>query len=66
MIVLVIDPGLAATGYGVVRKTGNNFECLDYGCVTTKPSEETPARLQVLYEAISSVIDRWNPALVVM
>ena len=66
MIVLGIDPGLAATGYGVVRKTGNNFECLDYGCATTKPGEAPPARLKALHEAISSVIDQWNPELVVM
>ena len=66
MIVIGIDPGLAATGYGVVRKTGNDFQCLDYGCVTTKPGEETPARLRILHEAIASVIDRWSPDLVVM
>ena len=66
MIVIGIDPGLAATGYGIVRKTGNEFECLDYGCVTTKPGEETPVRLRILHEAIASVIDRWAPDLVVM
>ena len=66
MIVLGIDPGLAATGFGVVRKAGSSFECLDYGCVTTKPGEETHARLKILHEAISSVIGRWAPDLVVM
>ena len=66
MIVLGIDPGLAATGFGVVRKAGSSFECLDYGCVTTKPGEETHARLRILHEAISSVIGRWSPDLVVM
>ena len=63
---LGIDPGLAATGYGVVRKAGNSFECLDYGCVTTKPGEEIAARLKALHHAISAVLARWTPDLVTM
>ena len=33
MIVLGIDPGTAALGYGIVERTGGVLRAVDYGCV---------------------------------
>ncbi len=66
MIILGLDPGLAATGYGVVRKVGRDPECLDYGCVSTAPKQATAARLKTIYDCVLSVIQRWSPDVVVL
>ena len=39
MIVLGIDPGTAAMGYGVVDRTGGRLRAIDYGCITTTPDQ---------------------------
>ena len=47
MIVLGIDPGLANTGYGIVRRAGSRFEVLAHGTIRTKaatPTEEHARR----------------------
>ena len=66
MIVLGLDPGLAATGYGVVARSGREIRCLDFGCITTSTREETAARLKQIYDGVSDVIQRWSPELVVL
>ena len=35
MIVLGIDPGTAALGYGIVERTGGRLRAVDYGCLET-------------------------------
>ena len=37
MIVLGIDPGTAATGYGIVERNGSKLRLIDYGCFETRP-----------------------------
>ena len=66
MIVLGLDPGLAATGYGVVAQSGREIRCLDFGCITTSTREETATRLKQIYDGITNVIERWSPELVVL
>ena len=39
MIILGIDPGLATTGYGVIKKKGNSFKLIDYDTITTSADE---------------------------
>ena len=35
MIVLGIDPGTAALGYGIVERTGGRLRAVDDGCLVT-------------------------------
>jgi crossover junction endodeoxyribonuclease RuvC len=56
VIVLGIDPGLANTGYGVVRRAGSRFEVLAHGTVRTKASTPTEERLLQLYEGLAAVL----------
>ena len=60
-IILGIDPGLANTGWGVVRQEGSRLTCLAYGCVTTPASWELSLRLGKIFEQISAVIERFHP-----
>lgn len=61
-VILGIDPGLAHTGWGVVRQDGPKLSCLAYGCVTTDAEYQLPQRLKKIYDQIDAVIDRFKPA----
>jgi crossover junction endodeoxyribonuclease RuvC len=63
VIVLGIDPGTAATGYGLVERTGSRLRAIDYGCVETRPEHELPQRLLQIHRAVSELIELHRPAL---
>lgn len=56
MIVLGIDPGLANTGYGVVRGSGSRVEALAWGTLRTTPRQAVEARLLTLNEGLAAVL----------
>ena len=59
--VLGIDPGIAATGWGVVEADGNKFKSIDYGFIKTISEDSTGKRLMIIYNTIREIIDRYNP-----
>jgi len=61
MIILGIDPGLATTGFGVVKKTGDKLECLDYGAIITSPDKKTGQRLNRLFIEVSKLLTKHSP-----
>ncbi len=63
MIVLGIDPGTAATGYGIVERNGSRLRAIDYGCVETRAGVELPQRLLEIHSAVSQLIELHRPAL---
>jgi crossover junction endodeoxyribonuclease RuvC len=64
VIVLGIDPGTAALGYGVVERTGSHLRAVDFGCITTSPDLSLPERLLIIHEAITEVIATHQPDVV--
>lgn len=46
MIILGIDPGIAITGFGLIEYSGNRFEVINYGAVTTDSKMPMPERLK--------------------
>ncbi|MDQ3937666.1 MAG: crossover junction endodeoxyribonuclease RuvC [Chloroflexota bacterium] len=63
MIVLGIDPGTAATGYGLVERSGSRLRALDYGCVETASELDPALRLLQVHSAVSDLIGLYQPAL---
>ncbi|MDA3939637.1 MAG: crossover junction endodeoxyribonuclease RuvC [Spirochaetia bacterium] len=59
--VLGIDPGLAATGWGIVEAEGNKFKLIDYGYIKTIPGDNPGKRLMIIYNTIREIIDKYNP-----
>ena len=45
MVILGIDPGLNATGYGIIQKKGNNLSLVDAGIIKTSSKKEISLRL---------------------
>ena len=66
MILLGIDPGLASTGFGVVRLDGTRLVCLDYGCLRTKSTTELGDRLLDIHSRVLALIRRHRPHRMVM
>ena len=62
MLVLGIDPGTAATGYGVGRGGGAALPVLvECGVIRTRPRDPLPARLREIYEGVHDLIERHKP-----
>lgn len=61
MIILGLDPGLAHTGWGVIRCVGSNLSYVACGRVSTSPKLPTPERLALLYTGIQSVVETHKP-----
>ncbi len=56
MIILGIDPGSLATGYGVVDLRGNRARRLAAGCVRPQRQAPLPARLLAIHTAVGAVM----------
>ena len=61
MLVLGVDPGLATTGYGLVRKIGGEIRAVAYGVVTTSAKRPLGERLQRIYQELSALIQLHRP-----
>ena len=53
MIVLGIDPGTAALGYGIVERTGSRLRLVDAGCLETPSHWSLPQRLLAIHRLVA-------------
>jgi crossover junction endodeoxyribonuclease RuvC len=65
MRILGIDPGTQVCGYGVIETHGRDVRALDYGVVRSS-SDSLPDRLRVIYEGLRTIIERFEPDVVVV
>ncbi len=62
MLTLGIDPGTATVGYGLVRELDDgSLQAVAYGVITTPPSLRMPERLQMIYDGLTTLIERHQP-----
>jgi crossover junction endodeoxyribonuclease RuvC len=61
MIVLGVDPGSLATGYGLVQNVGGRLRCVDAGVI--RSSGETPffERIHGIFRAMRDIMGRHMP-----
>lgn len=64
MIVLGVDPGTAALGYGIVEGTGSRLRAVDFGCLDTSPDEPLPQRLMAIHRLLGDLFALHRPDLV--
>ena len=66
-LILGSDPGTAITGYGVVAKEGGGAVSLvECGVVRTSSGEVLAVRIRDIYEAITTLITRHAPSVLVV
>lgn len=56
MIILGLDPGLAATGWGIIEASGNRLRHIAHGTVKTRPADTLADRLAAIYAGLETVI----------
>lgn len=68
MTVLGIDPGTAATGYGVLRPVDGprRAALVECGVIRTRPGDPLAVRLQEIYDGIVELIGRHQPTALVV
>jgi crossover junction endodeoxyribonuclease RuvC len=66
IVVMGIDPGLASTGFGVVRNSGGKMSALDGGVIEAAPDEPAEGRLARIHEAIAELLARHRPDAVAL
>ncbi|HEY7702093.1 MAG TPA: crossover junction endodeoxyribonuclease RuvC, partial [Candidatus Limnocylindrales bacterium] len=64
MIVLGIDPGTAALGYGIVESSRGRLRAIDHGCLVTSPDAPLPDRLLAVHALVSELIAVHAPTIV--
>jgi crossover junction endodeoxyribonuclease RuvC len=64
VIVLGIDPGTAALGYGIVERTSATLRAVDHGCVVTSPDLPLGERLLAIHTRVRELIALHAPEIV--
>lgn len=60
MIILGIDPGFARVGYGIIEYLNNKYKVLEYGSITTLPSDTLSKRLFKVSEDLNEIISKYK------
>jgi len=66
MIIVGIDPGTATTGWGIIKvnEKDQNIRCVNYGVIKTSPKLPSPKRLNIIYNQLSKIIEKYNPKII--
>jgi len=64
--VLGIDPGLAATGYGLIGPGPDGVAVMDTGVIQTTPDQPLDVRIALTYDGVHRLLDKHAPDLVVL
>ena len=61
MRILGIDPGYATVGYCVVDIQGGRYHSVEHGAIVTRPEDDFPRRLEIIFDAAYSVMQKYRP-----
>ncbi len=61
IVAIGFDPGLAITGYGVVRMVGGKYSAIAGGVIRTKKDTPRADRLKILHDEARSLIETYKP-----
>jgi crossover junction endodeoxyribonuclease RuvC len=61
-LALGIDPGIATTGYGLVRLTRDGeLAAVSFGIISTPKDSSAPARLEILFDQLNALLKKYKP-----
>ena len=64
--IIGIDPGLAATGIGIVRGLGSRIDGYSFGSIHTSKTTSLPSRLDKIFSKLLQLLQNENPDLMVI
>ena len=66
LVVMGIDPGVANTGFGIVRLAGSQMSAIDGGVIETPRDESPERRLARIHAALAQLVAWHEPAAVAL
>jgi crossover junction endodeoxyribonuclease RuvC len=66
IVVMGIDPGVANTGFGVVRAAGGSMGAVDGGVIDSRPDERPESRLARIHRQLAELIAWHEPHAVAL
>ena len=60
-IIIGIDPGIADTGYGVIKQNGAKLTMIAYGSIKTPSTMPLPQRLKCLNQELKLILKKYQP-----
>ena len=66
MKIIGIDPGLKATGYGLIDSTAQRVKLLEAGTIEPKARDAIEVKLEKVYRNINDLVSEYNPAVLVL
>ena len=66
MKIIGIDPGLAATGIGIVRGHGSKIDAYSFGSISTSTNSALPRRLDKIFSKLVQILSQEQPDLMVV
>lgn len=64
MIILGIDPGFTATGFGILQKNGSKIVLLDCGYLSLSPSKTLAERILIFHDFFIEKIEKYQVQLI--
>jgi crossover junction endodeoxyribonuclease RuvC len=64
--VIGVDPGVTATGFGVLEVGPSGVTVVDAGVISTTTGQALEARLNALHQAVHRIIDIQKPSLLIV
>lgn len=66
MVILGIDPGSQATGYGIITKENAAIKLLETGTVKPRSTETLHHRINTVYSNVKAIIEQFRPDILVL
>jgi crossover junction endodeoxyribonuclease RuvC len=64
--ILAIDPGVEKTGFAVLKRDKSIDNLVKYGCLFTSKEQPAAQRLNLIYQGMTDLIDRYRPDVLVI
>lgn len=61
MIILGIDPGLAQTGYAILKVNDKKIKSISFGCLKTSAKLSLEKRINKIYDHLKKIIKKYKP-----
>ena len=66
MLILGIDPGLNATGYGIIENNNLGLKFINAGFIKTSPKDNIVLRLLKIYKDLSDIVAKYKLNAIVL